>query len=65
MDWTVFAPYVGTIVRAVIAAAGGYVVAKGWTDPASWDTWAGAIVVAVTGAWGMYTHAQHDTRTAR
>lgn len=62
MDFTVFAPYVGTVVRAIVAAAGGYVVSKGWTDPSSWDTWAGAAAVVVSGIWGMFTHAKNDIR---
>lgn len=62
MDFTSLAPYIGTIVRAVVAAAGGYAVSKGWTDPSSWDSWAGAVAVAISGAWGMFSKAKYDVR---
>lgn len=49
MDSTV----IGGIVRTVLAAAAGYLVAKGYGDLDTWNSIIGALAVVATGAWSV------------
>lgn len=47
---------IGGIVRAVVAAASGYAVTKGWTD-ANTAAWiGGGAVLLATGVWSWWTN---------
>ncbi len=46
------------ILRTLLAAAGGYVVAKGWTDAATATAATGAIITLLTAGWSFYTHSK-------
>jgi len=41
------------IVRAVLAALGGYVAAKGWFDAAGWNEIVGAVPVVIAAIWSV------------
>ena len=41
------------IIRALLAAAGGYLANKGYTDSTTWATVSGAIVVVGAGVWSI------------
>lgn len=43
------------VVRALLAATGGYVVNKGIADQATVDSIVGALVVIATGGWSIYS----------
>lgn len=42
------------VVRAILAAIGGYVIAKGWVDAANFETIAGAVVTSVVAGWSIF-----------
>ena len=44
------------ILRAVLAAIGGLVAAKGWTDGGTWTIVSGAIVTLLTTGWSIYSN---------
>lgn len=50
------ADQIGGIVRAVLAAAGGYFVAKGVVDAATMTTIAGALATIIAAAWSAWTN---------
>jgi len=41
------------IVRAILAAFGGYVVAKGWFDAAMWNEIVGAASILLAAVWSV------------
>lgn len=46
------------IVRAVLAAAGGYLVGKGMVDQATVEQVTGAVAVIATALWSWYSKRQ-------
>lgn len=46
------------IIRALLAAAGGFIVAKGFVDDATWATVSGALVTVFTAVWSIWAKAQ-------
>lgn len=42
------------IVRAVLAAAGGWAVARGWVDQSTLEQLIGATMVIATAAWSLH-----------
>jgi len=44
---------IGGIVRTVLAAAGGYLAAKGYLDAATWQTIAGAVATVIVAVWSV------------
>jgi hypothetical protein len=48
----------GGIVRAVLAAAGGYFIAKGSIDAGMWATISGAVLTLVTAAWSIWSKSK-------
>lgn len=48
---------IGGIVRAVVAAAGGYLAAKGMLDAATWQIIAGAAATVVVAIWSYKSKA--------
>ena len=50
------ADQIGGIVRAILTAVGGIVVAKGWTDGATFTLISGAIVTIAGALWSIYTN---------
>ena len=50
------ADQVGGIVRAILTALGTIVVAKGWTDGATFTMISGAVVTLATTAWSVYSN---------
>lgn len=47
------------ILRAVLAAAGGWAVGKGYTDSATATAVAGALLTIATAVWTYYAHTQN------
>lgn len=47
---------IGGIVRTVLAAAGGYVIAKGWLDAATFTAISGAVVTIAVALWSWRTN---------
>ena len=47
---------IGGIVRALLAAAGGWAIGKGYIDSATATTISGAIVTIVVAGWSYYTN---------
>lgn len=47
---------VGGIVRAILAAVGGYFVGKGLVDAATMTTVTGGLATAIAGIWSVYTN---------
>jgi hypothetical protein len=45
---------IGGVLRAVLAAVGGYFVAQGIGDTSSWDLIGGAVVTIGTAGWSMW-----------
>jgi len=43
------------VLRAILAAVGGYVVSKGIADQATVDSIIGSLIVIVTGAWSVWS----------
>lgn len=56
-------PYIGGIVRSVVAAVGGYVAGKGWITPENWDAFVAAGSTMGVIAWSMYQKYMYDMRT--
>lgn len=52
------ATMVGGIVRALLAAAGGGLIAKGVVSASDWELYIGAFVTLATGAWSVYQKYQ-------
>ena len=46
---------VGGIVRAILSAVGGIVLAKGYVDSETWMTISGAIVTLAVTVWSVYS----------
>lgn len=46
------------VVRAVLAAAGGWAVGKGYVDQASADQIIGAVIVIGTAGWSVWSKKQ-------
>lgn len=46
------------IIRALLAAAGGLLVNKGWADEGTVESVTGAILVVISGVWSMVNKAQ-------
>lgn len=47
---------VGGALRAILATAGGYAVAKGWITPDNWGALSAVAVAAVIGGWSAWTN---------
>lgn len=62
MDSTV----IGGIVRTVLAAGAGFLVAKGYGDIETWNSIIGGLIVIGTGAWSVLQKkkAAADVKTA-
>ncbi len=45
-------------LRTILAAAGGYAVAKGWIDAGTATTLAGGIAILLTFVWSYISHSQ-------
>ena len=41
------------VVRALLAALGGYIISKGWADQGTVDGLVGAVLVVVAGLWSI------------
>lgn len=50
------AAQIGGIVRALMGAAGGVLIAVGWVDETSWLEISGAIVTLATVGWSLYSN---------
>ena len=48
---------VGGILRTLLAAAGGYIAAKGWLDAATYTAVSGAVVTIFVALWSYKTNA--------
>lgn len=46
---------IGGIVRAVLASAGGFAIAKGWITPENWEPIAGGVLATVISLWSAKT----------
>jgi len=46
------------ILRAILAAGGGFIIGKGWFDAATWTAVSGAIVTAAVAVWSHRSNAQ-------
>ena len=44
------------IIRAILAAVGGYLAAKGIGDTATWTLVSGAIITLVTAGWSIFSN---------
>lgn len=42
------------VIRALLAAAGGYAVSKGFADQTTVDSMIGALMILATGAWSVW-----------
>ena len=51
----------GGILRAVLAAVGGYVTGKGYVDSATYLTISGAIVTVLTAVWSFVSNRSGKT----
>ncbi len=47
---------IGGIVRALLAAASGYLIGKGWVDADTAATLGGAVVTLVVTGWSWWTN---------
>lgn len=52
---------IGGVIRAVLAAVGGYFVAKGTVDQGTFTTISGALVTLGTAIWSIYTNQTGKT----
>ena len=48
----------GGVIRALLAFAGGYVVAKGYFTDADWNALSGAIITAIPIVWSVWQKRQ-------
>ena len=44
----------GGVIRALLAFAGGWMVAKGWFADAQWNELSGALMVVITAIWTIW-----------
>lgn len=58
MNSVITGDQVGGIVRAVLAAAGGWAIGKGYVDSATATTVSGAVVTLAVTIWSWWTNQQ-------
>jgi hypothetical protein len=46
------------VVRALLAAAGGYMINQGWADQGTVDGLIGAVIVVIAGIWSIISKAK-------
>lgn len=46
------------VLRALLAAAGGFVIAKGWATDATWVTVGGAVLAVAQAIWSVIHNSQ-------
>lgn len=52
-----------TVVRYILSFAGGYVLAAGWFDAASWESITTAIISLAAALWGAYESSRNKVVT--